>query len=409
MCVDGTDTTPFVYEHLVLYMRVAGWGPVVGVGGGGEGKGFPSRPGGEGIVMGGVVMKVKGAVECSCSGGAGGGWRWSGRGMPLHVPLFLRNDGTVGLRDHVVGYLGFGVVLEGQSPLVVVPALAFVHREIGPLQVLLLGVEVALAGLEAAGSADLGRLLLVVRVVRVLQVLGDGRVGGQPPGFAVAVAEHVLLGAVVTFEGVLAAAQEYEEQDGRQDQKGHPPNSAPDCGLSTVRLPRDLGVLGWRVVREFWVGKDRWKGVCQCSGGRRCNCAGADFFFFFFLSSGKMKGDKDGKAKGKGQDPPHPAGAPTPSLTITCRYETAAGAAEKHSGVKQAGEIRVRRRQHAPEKKKAHRCPCWWEVGGGVGVVVWQKHDFTWIFRGNRRRLTGSIQISVTTRRRKAQFWNIRG
>lgn len=200
--------------------------------------------------------------------------------MPLHVPLFLRNDGTVGLRDHVVGYLGFGVVLEGQSPLVVVPALAFVHREIGPLQVLLLGVEVALAGLEAAGSADLGRLLLVVRVVRVLQVLGDGRVGGQPPGFAVAVAEHVLLGAVVTFEGVLAAAQEYEEQDGRQDQKGHPPNSAPDRGLSTVRLPRDLGVLGWWVVREFWVGKDRWKGVCQCSGGRRCNCAGADFFFF---------------------------------------------------------------------------------------------------------------------------------
>lgn len=71
MCVDGTDTTPFVYEHLVLYMRVAGWGPVVvGVGGRKGGRERLSEPtGGEGIVMGGVVMKVKGAVECSCSGG----------------------------------------------------------------------------------------------------------------------------------------------------------------------------------------------------------------------------------------------------------------------------------------------------------------------------------------------------
>lgn len=249
--------------------------------------------------------------------------------MPLHVPLFLRNDRTVGLRDHIIGYLGFRVILEGQSPVIVISAFSFIHCKIRPLQVLLFAIEVALARLKPAGSADLCRFLLVVRVVRVLQVLGDGRVSGQPAGFAVAVSKHVLLGAVVTFEGVLAAAQEYEEQDGRQDQKGHPPNSAPDCSLSTVRLPWDLGVLGWRVVREFWVGKDRWKGVCQCSGGRRCVCAGADFFFFFFLNLRKMKGDKDGKAKGKGQDPrrPKPNGAVTdgdmsPSLTIACRHET---------------------------------------------------------------------------------------
>lgn len=236
-----------------------------------------------------------------------GGRGWFGRCMPLHVPLFLRNDRTIGLRDHIVGYFGFRVVLEGQSPLVVISALSFIHCEIGPLQVLLLGVEVALACLEPAGSADLSRFLLIVRVVWVLQVLGDGRVSGWTAGFAVAVSEHVLLGAVVAFECVLAAAQEYEEQDGRQDQKGHPPNSTPDGSLSTVWLLRGVGFLGW-VDREFWVGKDRWKGVCQCSGGRRCVCAGADSF----LSLGKMKGDKDGKAKGKGQEPP----PPSPNLTV---------------------------------------------------------------------------------------------
>lgn len=232
---------------------------------------------------------------------------WFGRRMPLHVPLFLRNDRTVGLRDHVVGYLGFRVVLEGQSPLVVIPALSLIHCEIGPLQVFLLAVEVTLACLEPAGSADLCRFLLIVRVVRVLQVLGNGGMSGQPAGFAVAVSENVLLGAVVTFEGVLAAAQEYEEQDGRQDQKGHPPNSAPDGSLSTVRLPRGVGFLGW-VVREFWVGKDRWKGVCQCSGGRRCVCAGAESFFNFR----KDEGRQGRKSKGKRTGTPHP-GAPNPT------------------------------------------------------------------------------------------------
>lgn len=198
---------------------------------------------------------------------------------PLHVPLFLRNDRAVGLRDHIVGYLLFGIVLEGQSPLVIISALAFVHSEIGPLQVLLLGVKVALARLEASGSADLGGLLLVVRIVRVLQVLGDGRVGGEAAGLTVAVTEHMLLGAVVTFEGVLAAAQEYEEQYGRHTQQGNSPHSAPDGGTCIVLLLR-VRFLRWKVLREFWVGKDRWKGVCQCSGGRRCICAGADFFFF---------------------------------------------------------------------------------------------------------------------------------
>lgn len=246
-----------------------------------------------------------------CDGGEGcsgmqlcrGGW--FGRCMPLHVPLFLRNDRTVGLRDHIVSYLGFRVVLEGQSPLVVISALYFIHCEIGPLQVLLLGVEVTLACLEPAGSADLCRFLLIVRVVRILQVLGDGGMSGQPASFAVAVSENVLLGVVVTLEGVLAAAQEYVEQDGCQDQKGHPPNSATDGSLSTVLLLRGVRRLGC-VDRGVWVGKDRWKGVCQCSGGRRCVCAGAESF----LSLGKMKGDKDGKAKGKGQDPPPDAPNP---------------------------------------------------------------------------------------------------
>lgn len=154
-------------------------------------------------------------------GGEGGRVRegvrrvWFGCCMPLHVPLFLRNDRAVGLRDHVVGYLGLRVILESQSPLVIISALRLVHSEIGPLQVLLLSVKIALARLEPPGAADLGRLLLVVRVVGVLEVLGDGRVRGQAAGLAIPVTEHVFLGAVVPLEGALAAAQEYEEQYGR--------------------------------------------------------------------------------------------------------------------------------------------------------------------------------------------------
>ena len=144
---------------------------------------------------------------------AGGGQRvvWFGCFTPLHIPLFLRNDRAVGLRDHVVGYLRFRVILESQSPLVKISALPLVHSEIGPLQVLGLGFKIALARLETSGAADLGGFLLVVRVIRVLQVLGDGRVSGQAAGLAVAVSEHVFLGAVVSLEGALAAAQEYEE------------------------------------------------------------------------------------------------------------------------------------------------------------------------------------------------------
>lgn len=213
---------------------------------------------------------------------AGGGQRvvWFGCCMPLHIPLFLRNDRAVGLRDHIVGYLRFRVILESQSPLVIISAFSFVHSEVGPLQVLLLGVKIAIARLKPSGAADLGRFLLVVRVIWVLQVLGDGRVGGQAAGFAVAVSKHVFFGAVVTFEGALAAAQEYEEQYSRNDHQGDSPNSATDGGTWIVLLLRDLTACRWRVVREFWVGKDRWKGVCQCSGGRRCVCAGAFFFFF---------------------------------------------------------------------------------------------------------------------------------
>lgn len=270
---------------------------------------------------------------------AGGGQRvvWFGCCMPLHIPLFLRNDRAVGLRDHIVGYLRFRVILESQSPLVIISALSFVHSEIGPLQVLLLGVKIALACLKASGAADLGGFLLVVRVVRVLQVLGDGRVGGQAPGLTIPISKHMFLGAVVTFEGVLAAAQEYEEQYGRHTQQGNSPHSAPDGGTCIVLLLRDLRVPRCRVLREFWVGKDRWKGVCQCSGGRRCVCAGADFFFFRKDEVRETRTEKQrGKEGPSGATTKHPQTQRSPyrqcgkarSLTVTCsfRYEITANA-----------------------------------------------------------------------------------
>lgn len=37
---------------------------------------------------------------------------WFGCCMQLHIPLFLRNDRAVGLRDHIIGYLRFRVILE---------------------------------------------------------------------------------------------------------------------------------------------------------------------------------------------------------------------------------------------------------------------------------------------------------
>lgn len=232
--------------------------------------------------------------------------------MPLHIPLFLRNDRAVGLRDHIIGYLRFRVVLESQSPLVIISALSFVHSEIGPLQVLLLAVKIAVARLEPSGASDLGGFLLVVRVVGVLQVLGDGRVGGQAAGLAVPVSEHVFLGAVVSFEGALAAAQEYEEQYGSHAQQGDSTHSAPDGGACIVLLLRDLLGLSCRDVREVWVGKDRWKGVCQCSGGRRCVCAGADFFFF--LRKDEVRETRTEKQRGK-EGPPAPTTTPTPTPT----------------------------------------------------------------------------------------------
>lgn len=199
-----------------------------------------------------------GVVDGGEGCGAGDAGRWGTKGclvwlfcMPLHIPLFLRNDRAVGLRDHIVGYFRFRVILEGQSPLVIISALPFIHSEIGPLQVLCFGVKIALAGLEPSGAANLGGLLLVVRVVWVLQVLGHRRVSGQTAGLAVAVPEHVFLGAVVSLEGALAAAQEYEEQYGRHAQQGYSPHSAPDGGAGIVRLLLDLTGLIWLVVRDF--------------------------------------------------------------------------------------------------------------------------------------------------------------
>lgn len=66
-------------------------------------------------------------------------------------------------------------------------------------------------------------------------------------------------------------------------------------------LLRDLMAPSWRVVREVWVGKDRWKGVCQCSGGRRCICAGADFF----LRKDEVRETRKEKQRGK-EGPPDP-------------------------------------------------------------------------------------------------------
>ncbi|TNN69734.1 hypothetical protein EYF80_020098 [Liparis tanakae] len=186
------------------------------------------------------------------------------------------------------------VILESQSPLVIISALHLVHGEVGPLQVLLLSVKFALA--QPAGAADLGGLLLVVGVVRVLEVLGHGRVSGHAAGLAVPVTEHMFLGAVVPLEGALAATQEYEEQYGRHAQQGHSPYNAPDDGTCIGLLRRDLAAPNERVVREFWVGKDRWKGVCQCSGGRRRD---------------EVRKTRTVKAKGKGRTPgPQPQKSP---------------------------------------------------------------------------------------------------
>lgn len=143
-----------------------------------------------------------------CVGMWVGGQRvvWFGCLIPLHIPLFLRNDRAIGLRDHVVGYLRFRVILESQSPLIVISALPFVHSKIGPLQVLWFVVKIALARFEPSSAADLSRLLLVVWVLWVLQVFGHRGVGGQAAGLAVPVPEHVFLGAVVSLEGTLATA-----------------------------------------------------------------------------------------------------------------------------------------------------------------------------------------------------------
>lgn len=223
--------------------------------------------------------------------------------MPLHIPLFLRNDRTIGLRDHIVDYFGFRVVLETQSPLVVLSALPLVHGKVGPLQVLRFGVKIAIAGLKPSGAANLGGLLLVVRVIRVRQVLGLGRVGRQAARLAVPVPEGMLFGVVVSLEGALAAAQEYEEQYGRHAQQGYSPYSTPDDNTCTVLLLLDPMVIWW-VGREVWVGKDRWKGVSQCSGGRKCICAGAIFFFFFRKDD--VRETRTEKQRGK-------EGGPTPT------------------------------------------------------------------------------------------------
>lgn len=187
--------------------------------------------------------------------------------MPLHVPLFLRNDRTIGLRDHIVGYLRFWLILEAQSPLVVFSALPLIHSEVRSLQVLRFGIKITLTCLKPSSGADLSGFLLVIGVLRVLQAFGHGRVVWQATGLAVPIPKHVLLGAVVSLEGALAAAKEHEEQCGRHAQQDNSPHSAPDGGTCIVLLLRDLTAPGYRVVREFWVGKDRWKGVVSALVG----------------------------------------------------------------------------------------------------------------------------------------------
>lgn len=182
--------------------------------------------------------------------------------------------------DHVVGDLGLWVVLESESPFVVIATFAFVYGEIGSLQILGVAVEIPIAALETAGAADLCRFLFIVRIVGVLQVLGHGWMGGHTASLAVSVAKHVLFGAVVALEGALATPQEEDEQRDGGDQQSNAADRAADGSPGTVVLQRDLAVLRRREVREFWEGKDRWKGrVCQCSGGKGgalCRCSFLD-------------------------------------------------------------------------------------------------------------------------------------
>ena len=115
----------------------------------------------------------------------------------------------------------------------------------------------------------------------------------------------MFLGAVVTLEGALPTPQEYEEEGGSHPQQDDSPHSTADGGPSTVLLLRDLTAPRWWVVREFWVGKDRWEGtVCQCSGGRRC-------FVQVLFFGGKMREGRQGrKSKGERKEPPLPPRAP---------------------------------------------------------------------------------------------------
>lgn len=131
----------------------------------------------------------------------------------------------------------------------------------------------------------------------------------------------MLLGAVVPLEGAAAATQENEEQYARQDHQAYSHHSAPDYGSWYRRVPS--GALGCRVVREVWVGKDRWKGVCQCSGGRRCKCAGAIFFFFFpKQKKGDVRETRTEKQKGKEGSPPNHIVASNVSEDSYMQFET---------------------------------------------------------------------------------------
>lgn len=203
------------------------------------------------------------------------GRRWT----KLHIPLFFGNKRPVILRDHVISYVQLlGVILESKCPFVVgfSAGFALIHREVRPLGVLLVLVgtgpvfpfhsgAIVIFVLVAVAAQRAG-FFLVVRIVRILKILGHGWVMLRDSRLAVPVAVDVLLGAVVALESVSPVTEHHKDDHGHHyDQRGSA-HHAPNHGGGDGRMRH--GCARWRRgVGEFWVGKDRWKGeqasVCE--------------------------------------------------------------------------------------------------------------------------------------------------
>lgn len=77
----------------------------------------------------------------------------------------------------------------------------------------------------------------------------------------------MLLGGVVAFEGPLPTPKKVDEQHNANDQYNQATNTTPYGSTGNGWL-LVIGLSAMVIFGDFWVGKDRWKGVCQCSGGK---------------------------------------------------------------------------------------------------------------------------------------------